>query len=338
MIISQTPFRISFFGGGTDFPEFYSQYGGATLSTTINKYSYISLHKLVPIFKYSFRASYAQTESVQKPEEFTHPLIRECMLHLKISDAMEIAHTSDLPGRTGLGTSSSFTVGLLHALHRYLGNPVDAETLAREAILIERKRVGDAGGHQDQYAAAYGGLLRLDFSGDSQVAVKRIEISPDRIQALNSRLMLFYTGMEKSAETILREQSRNTEINTPRLLKLKNMVDQAEQLLCGNAPLAEFGSLMHAGWELKKTFSSGISNAVIDRAYTNARAAGATGGKLLGAGGRGFLLLDADPTIHPAIRAALPEYNQIDFALSEHGSRILFNQDEALPTTNIRRT
>ncbi len=338
MIISQTPFRISFFGGGTDFPGFYNQHGGATLLSTINKYSYISLHRLVPIFKHRFRASYARTESVQNPGEFVHPLIRECMLYLQISDEMEIAHTSDLPGRTGLGTSSSFTVGLLHALHQYRGDSIDAGALAREAILIERERVGDAGGHQDQYAAAYGGLLRLDFTGVNQVAVKRIQVAPDRLQAFNNRLMLFYTGMEKSAETILREQNRNTGNNTPRLLALKNMVDQAEQLLCGEAPLSEFGAIMHAGWELKKTFSSGISNAAIDRAYAAARSAGATGGKLLGAGGRGFLLLDADPDIHPAIRAALPEYRQIDFTLSNCGSRILFNQDEGLATTSIRRT
>ncbi len=328
MIISQTPFRISFFGGGTDFPEFYNQHGGSVLATAINKHSYISVHRLVPIFKHRFRASYALTESVQNIEEFQHPLIRECMLFLKISEEMEISHTSDLPGRTGLGTSSSFTVGLLHALHKYRGDRVDAETLAREAIFIERERVGDTGGHQDQYAAAYGGLIRLDFSGNNVVTVRRIDIAPERLRAFNARLMLFYTGMEQSAENVLREQKRNTAQNIPHLQALKAMVDRAETILRGQTDLAEFGALLHQGWERKKMLSRGISNAGIDRAYTAAVAAGATGGKLLGAGGRGFLLLDVAPEKHRAMRAALPEYKQVDFALSATGSRILFDQGE----------
>lgn len=326
MIISQTPFRVSFFGGGTDFPEFYNQYGGSTLLSTINKHSYISVHRLVPIFKYRFRASYAQTESVQQPGEFQHPLIRECMLHLNISDDMEISHTSDLPGRTGLGSSSSFTVGLLHALHQYSGDKVDAEILAREAILIERERVGDAGGHQDQYAAAYGGLMRLDFKGENQVEVRRLNIAPHRLRSLNNRLMLFYTGVEKSAEIILQEQKQNIDQNIPRLQALKTMVDRAEKLLCGQGDLTEFGALLHQGWLHKKTLSSGISNPDIDRAYTAALEAGANGGKLLGAGGRGFMLLDAAPENHTDIRSALPKYKQVPFAFSATGSRIIFSQ------------
>ena len=171
MIISRTPFRVSFFGGGTDFPEFYSHHGGAVLTTTIDKFCYITIHRLAPFFKYRFKANYARTETVMNLSEIQHPLIRESLMMMGVSDGIEIAHVSDLPGRTGLGTSSSFTVGLLHALHAYFKKSVPPEQLAREAITIERERVKDPGGHQDQYAAAYGGLLRLDFSGASHVAV-----------------------------------------------------------------------------------------------------------------------------------------------------------------------
>ncbi len=328
MIISRTPFRVSFFGGGTDFPEFYARHGGATLLTTINKYCYLSVHKLSPFFKHRFRASYSKTESVLDPREFSHPLIRECLLHVKPSQGLEISHVSDLPGRTGLGTSSSFTVGLLNSLHTFAGERVTAEDLAREAILIERERVGDAGGHQDQYAAAYGGLLRLDFSGPQNVTVKRIAVSASRLGELERRLLLFYTGVESSAEAILGEQRKRVEKNTEALLRMLAMVDEAEKILAGGGDLDPFGDLLHESWQLKKSLSTGISNGSVDEAYEAARKAGARGGKLLGAGGRGFLLLFAPPEAHAGITAGLKSLQNVPFQFSQDGSRVIFQSFE----------
>lgn len=328
MIISRTPFRISFFGGGTDFPEFYSRHGGATLLTTVNKYCYLSIHALSPFFQHRFRASYARTEAVLDPKEFQHPLIRECVLHLKTRQGLEISHVSDLPGRTGLGTSSSFTVGLLNALHTMAGDRVTAEDLAREAIIVERRRVGDAGGHQDQYAAAYGGLLRIDFGRDGRVNIKRIAVTSERIRELESHLLMFYTGVEQSAESILNEQRKRTRQNEQCLLEMCGLVDKAESILTGGGDLLRFGRLLHQSWELKKTLSSGISNSQIDEAYNAARKAGAIGGKMLGAGGRGFLLVFAESKKHAAIRRKLHSLREVDFKLSQEGSRIIFQSPE----------
>lgn len=327
MIISRTPFRVSFFGGGTDFPDFYREHGGAVISTTINQYSYISIHRLSPFFKYRFKANYARTELVGHPREFQHPLIRECLLHLKIRDGLEIAHVSDLPGRTGLGTSSSFTVGLLHALHAMLGHTVTAEDLAREAIHIERVRVGDSGGHQDQYAAAYGGFLRLNFSGEQRVEVKQLTLGSERLRELQRRLLVFYTGVEQSAEAILQEQNKRVGRNSGALCEMLQMVDKAERILCAG-DLCEFGDLLHESWQRKKSLSRGITNDLVNQAYDFARAAGASGGKLLGAGGRGFLLLFAEPAKHAAIRRKLKRLQEVAFSFSDHGSQIIFRNAE----------
>lgn len=327
MIISRTPFRVSFVGGGTDFPEFYQEHGGAVLLTTIDKFCYLSLHALSPFFKHRFRASYATTESVLHPSEFQHPLIRETLLHLDVRQGLELSHVADLPGRTGLGSSSAFTVGLLHALHVFLGHRVTAEDLAREAIVIERERVGDSGGRQDQYAAAYGGLLRLDFASDHRVSVRRLTVGSTRITELEQHMLLFYTGTEQSAEHILSEQKQRTRKNQASLLELLNMVNDAEALITRDTDIGQFGRLLHEAWQLKKGLSNGITNGTVDQAYDAARRAGAFGGKLLGAGGRGFLLVLAAPETHPAIRAALASLQEVRFACSSGGSEIIFHTD-----------
>jgi D-glycero-alpha-D-manno-heptose-7-phosphate kinase len=324
MIISRTPFRISFFGGGTDFPEFYREHRGAVLATTIDQYCYLSIHRLSPFFKHRFRASYSKTETVQKPEEFQHPLIRECLLVSGIREGLEISHVSDLPGRTGLGTSSAFTVGLLNALHALKGDSITSEDLAREAILVERDRVGDAGGHQDQYVAAYGGLLRLDFSGSQNVQVKKLAVTGERIRQLESHLVLFYLGVERSEEELLEVQKQRTLQNVPTLLEMLKLVDEAEAIVSGSGRLDEVGRLLHATWELKKELSRGITNSMIDDAYAVARSAGALGGKLLGAGGRGFLLLYAMPERHPRLREQLARLQPVSFRFSSSGSEIIF--------------
>ena len=328
MIISRTPFRISFFGGGTDFLDYYREHGGAVLTTTINKYAYLSVHRLSPFFRHNFRASYAQTESVLEPSEFSHPLIRECLLFLRIKTGIEISHVSDLPGRTGLGTSSSFTVGLLHALHALRGDEVNAEELAREAIIVERQRVGGSGGHQDQYAAAYGGLIRVDFTGEQLVEVTRVELAEERRQALESRLCLFFLGTEMSAETILREQAQRMPANETALGHMRAQVDEAQGILTATGDLRAWGELMHDAWQHKKSLAAGITNPDVDQAYEAARKAGALGGKVLGAGGRGFLLLYVEPEQQAGVTEALHSLARVPFAFSPSGSQIIFQTEE----------
>jgi D-glycero-alpha-D-manno-heptose-7-phosphate kinase len=328
MIISRTPFRVSFFGGGTDFPEFYQEHGGATLATGIDKYCYLSVHSLGPFFKHRLRVSYAQTETVHHAAEIQHPLIRECLGLLNLDVGMEINHVADLPGRTGLGSSSSFTVGLLNSLHAFRGEHPDAGQLARESIAVERERVGDAGGHQDQYAAAYGGLRRFDFTTHG-VTARTVEITRDRRQALSDRLLMFFTGVESSAESILQEQKKRVQHNLPALREMLAMVDEAERLLAGRDDLRAFGKLLHESWLRKRSLSSGISTSTIDQAYEAACRAGALGGKLLGAGGRGFLLLYTEPEAQTAVRTAMTGLQEIPFNFSDEGSRIIFQAAES---------
>ena len=328
MIISRTPFRISFFGGGTDFPGFFRQEGGAVLAATIDQYCYLSVHRLAPLFKHRFRASYSRTESVLAPEEFQHPLIRETLRLLDQREGIEIAHTADLPGQTGLGSSSAFTVGLLNAVQAFNGHLRTPAELARQAIEIERARVGDAGGWQDQYEAAYGGFRRFDFAPDDSVRVRAVALSAARRHALEQSLMLFYMGSESSAAAVLREQERRADENQAALRTLRRMVDQAEELLTGARPLADFGDLLHEAWQLKRSLSAGISTPAIDQAYETARAAGARGGKLLGAGGRGFLCLYAEPEKQAAVRAALRDLAEVRFRFGSEGSRIIFKSPE----------
>ena len=328
MIISRTPFRISFFGGGTDFPGFFRQEGGAVLAATIDQYCYLSVHRLAPLFKHRFRASYSRTESVLAPEEFQHPLIRETLRLLDQREGIEIAHTADLPGQTGLGSSSAFTVGLLNAVQAFNGHLRTPAELARQAIEIERARVGDAGGWQDQYEAAYGGFRRFDFAPDDSVRVRAVALSAARRHALEQSLMLFYMGSESSAAAVLQDQERRAGENQAALLALRRMVDQAEDLLTGARPLADFGNLLHEAWQLKRSLSAGISTPAIDQAYETARAAGARGGKLLGAGGRGFLCLYAEPEKQAAVRAALRDLAEVRFRFGSEGSRIIFKSPE----------
>lgn len=328
MIIARTPFRISFFGGGTDFPAFFQQHGGAVLGSTINKYCYISVHRLTTFFKHRFRASYSRTESVLNPEEFQHPLIRETLLLLNQQEGVEISHVADLPGQTGLGSSSAFTVGLLNALYAFRGQCTTPEELARQAILIERDRVGDAGGWQDQYEAAYGGFRRINFRKGQPVQVLSIGVTADRLHELENNLLLFYMGTESSAEKILQDQKKRAGENEKALLTMMQMVDHAEHILAASEPLTEFGNLLHESWLLKRSLANGVSNPQIDQAYEAARSAGACGGKLLGGGGRGFICLYVEPEKQAAVRSALKGLNEVSFGFSAEGSRIIFKSDE----------
>ena len=324
MIISRTPFRVSLFGGGTDFPEFYRAHGGAVLSAAIDQYCYISLHRLAPYFPHRFRASYSRTESVQSPADFQHPLVRECLLHLGFDDSVEISHVADLPGRSGLASSSAFTVGLLHALAAFRGDSPPPSWLAENAIEVERNRVRDAGGRQDQYAVAFGGFNRIDFSPSGAVTVRPVHASPDTLTALQDSLLLFFLNADASAQDILRTQISRTADNTPDLLHMLSLVDAAEDLLA-RGDLPSFGALLHETWLRKRRLAPGIATPHIDDAYAAARSAGALGGKLLGAGGRGFLCLFVPPSSRASVISRLSNLRPVPFRFSPSGSSLIFS-------------
>ena len=327
MIISRTPLRISFVGGGSDLPAFYQQEAGAVVSTAINKYIYITVN---PKFDDAIRASYSRTEIVDHVDELKHELIREALKLVRIDRGIEITSISDIPSRgTGLGSSSTYTVGLLNALYAYRNYFAGAERLAREACIIEIERCGKPIGKQDQYIAAYGGFKFLRFNSDKSVFVDPIVCAPETRQRLQEGLLMLYTGLVRSADDILREQSHNTQTDEEKRAGLCRMVSLAEQMreaLLRN-DLDGFGEVLHAGWMEKRKLASGITKPCIDEWYERARAHGAIGGKILGAGGGGFLLLYAPPERHPEICEALPELRPIDFNFSPQGSRLIYVEE-----------
>jgi D-glycero-alpha-D-manno-heptose-7-phosphate kinase len=312
MIISRTPLRISFVGGGSDLPAFYHQEGGAVVSTTINKYIYITVN---PKFDDKIRASYSRTEIVDHVGELKHELIREALKLVRIDRGIEITSISDIPSRgTGLGSSSTYTVGLLNALYAYRNYFAGAERLAREACIIEIERCGKPIGKQDQYIAAYGGLKFICFNSDGSVFIDPVVCAPET---------------RKRLQEGLREQSHNTLTDKEKRTSLRRMVALAEQMrdaLLRN-DLGGFGEVLHAGWIEKRKLASGITKPCIDEWYERARAHGAIGGKILGAGGGGFLLLYAPPERHPEICEALPELRPIDFCFSQQGSKLIYVEE-----------
>ena len=324
MIISRTPLRISFAGGGTDLRAFYGRERGAVLSTAIDKYIYITVNRK---FDSKVRASYSVTEIVDCATDLKHELIREALRLVGIAGGVEITSISDVPAQgTGLGSSSSYTVGLLNALYAYTGRLVGAERLADEACRIEIEICGKPIGKQDQYIAAYGGLQHIQFNPDESVFVDPIPCRREFREQLQSSLLMLYTGVTRSANAVLAEQRRNTETDGAAVEGLRQMRDLADQLrdsLCvGN--LDGFGEVLHAGWMLKRTLAAGISSPAIDGWYDLARRHGAMGGKLLGAGGGGFLLLYAHPDRHAEIIDALQELRAIPFRFEPQGSKIIF--------------
>ncbi len=324
MIITRTPLRVSFTGGGTDLPSFYGRERGAVLSTAIDKYIYITVNRK---FDEKVRASYSITEMVDRTGDLKHELIREALRLVGIDGGIEITSISDVPSQgTGLGSSSSYTVGLLNALYAYTGRLVKAEQLASEACRIEIDICGKPIGKQDQYIAAYGGLQFIQFNSDDSVFTDPIPCARPLRAQLEQSLLMLYTGVTRSANNVLDEQSRNTSTNADTFAVLQRMRDQADALraqLCeGN--LDGFGEVLHEGWQLKRTLASGISSPAIDGWYERARQHGAVGGKLLGAGGGGFLLLYAHPDRHEEIRRALPELRPMPFRFEPQGSKIIF--------------
>ncbi|MFH1153437.1 MAG: kinase [Pseudomonadota bacterium] len=325
MIISRTPFRISFFGGGTDYPAWSRQHGGQVLSTTIDKYCYLTLRYLPPFFEHRYRVVYSKMENVKRVDEIMHPVVRETLRYLDFDTGLEIHHDGDLPARSGMGTSSSFTVGLLNAICALQGVVCGKMQLADQAIHIEQELVGDTVGSQDQAAVAFGGLNRIVFHKNGKVDVRPVSVSIDRINELNDNLMLFFTGVLRTASTIARQYVVDLERKEHLLRLMHQMVDTGIEILCSHRSLCSFGDLMHQGWLLKKSLSSEISNSCIDDVYGRALDAGALGGKITGAGGGGFMLLFVPRDDQARVREALGELLHIPFRFEGNGSQIIFH-------------
>ncbi len=329
MIITSTPLRMSFFGGGTDYPVWYREYGGSVLSTTINKSCYISCRHLPPFFEYHSRISYSKVENVGGNDEIEHPSVRACLQFLGVKEGVEIHHIADLPARTGLGTSSAFTVGLLHALHALKNQMCDKRTLAMEAIRVEQDLLKEAVGAQDQASAAYGGFNRINFAQDDSIDVKRVLAPKDRVLKLEQCLALFFTGFSRTASEIAQEQVRITPHKKQELTNMLQLVDEAEAIICNsNRSLDDFGKLLHEGWQIKRSLTQKVSNASIDEIYEAGMSAGAQGGKLLGAGGGGFMLFYVPPERREALRSKLRKLLCVPFTFSNKGSDVIVYEPE----------
>lgn len=333
MIISRTPFRISFFGGGTDYPVWYQEEEGAVLATTIDKYSYITCRYLPPFFEHKTRVAYSVIERVKANEEIKHPAVRGVLKYLKIDHGVEIHHDGDLPSRTGLGSSSAFTVGLLHALKGLRQIMPTKMELAKEAIKVEQEILKENVGCQDQVMAAHGGLCRVDFHPHHDIHVTPIILSRDRLRHFQNHLLLYFTGFSRNASEIAQEQIQLTKQRKSELRSLFNMVQEGVSILTRENNLVDFGLLLHEAWKIKRSLTSKISTPAIDEVYESARHAGAIGGKLLGAGGGGFLLLFVKPENQPRVKEALLGLLRVPFSFETIGSQIIFYQ----PTELINR-
>lgn len=327
MIITQTPFRMSFFGGGTDFPDFYKEHGGAVISTTFDKYCYVNVRHLPRFFDYSTELSYARTERVNRIEDIEHPAIREAMKYLDMHE-IRLTYEADLPARSGLGTSSSFAVGMLNAFYVLKGKYADKRKLADEAIHLERELCREKGGVQDQIAASFGGMNRINFNEDGYT-VNPIIISPDRKSILNQNLMLFFTGFSRFSSDIQTAAEKNLGSKQAQLLEILSLVDEAEKILTSKTELVEFGRLLDYTWRLKREITDKVSTDSIDAIYSKAIAAGATGGKLLGAGGGGFLLFYVEPDRQEAVRKGLEDLLYVPFTFENAGTRVIHYTPES---------
>ncbi|MFO0964558.1 MAG: hypothetical protein U0793_03085 [Gemmataceae bacterium] len=343
MIICRTPYRISFFGGGTDYPAWYRAHGGAVLAAAIDKYCYLTVRELPPFFEHKIRVVYRKIETCQSVKDIEHPAVRETMRHLGFDDGLEIHHDGDLPARSGMGSSSAFTVGLLHALYALRGETPAPLQLAEESIHIEQQRLGETVGSQDQVMAAFGGLRSVQFhrSGEAgcsgprhAMTVDRVPLTPDRSAELQAHLMLFYTGIPRTASDVAHSYVANLDACRPQLETLRRLVDEATDLLVSRLDIRGFGELLHEAWQTKRSLSPLVSNARIDALYRRALA-GAVGGKLAGAGGGGFLLLFVPPAKQKRVLAAMADVLHVPFAFDTEGSRILFEEN---PSPSRSRT
>lgn len=328
MIITKTPFRMSFFGGGTDMEDYFKENGGAVLSTTFDKYCYVNVRHLPRFFDYSTELSYSKTERVTDVNDIQHPAIREAMKMLDMQE-IRLTYEADLPARSGLGTSSSFAVGMLNAFYALKGKYADKKKLADEAIYLERVLCNEAGGWQDQIAASFGGMNRIEFSEDGY-EVLPIIISPDRKQQLNDNLLMFFTGFTRFSSDLQKANNiSGTDDKRAKLKQMYELVNEAEQVLVNkNRDLDDFGRLLDKTWRLKKGTGSAISTDSIDGLYEKGIEAGALGGKLLGAGGGGFLLFYVQPEKQNAVKEAMKELLYIPFKFENGGTRVIHYSPE----------
>jgi len=323
MVITKTPFRISFFGGGTDYPAWYKENAGSVLSTTIDKYCYISCRRLPPFFKYKHRIVYSRAESTSKIDSIVHPSVRETFRFMKINEGLEIHHDGDLPARSGLGSSSSFTVGLLHALYALNGQMVTKQRLAEEAIHIEQNLIKEFVGSQDQIATAFGGLNKINFYTDSSFTLTPIILRKERIHDFESHLMLFFTGFSRIASDIAKEQIKKIHRTKKELSIMHQMVEEAVSILNSGSDIGEFGKLLNESWKLKRSLSDKVSNERIDKIYETACLGGALGGKILGAGGGGFMLIFARPKDQQRIKEKLKKLLLVPIKFEDSGSQVV---------------
>lgn len=330
MIISKTPFRISFFGGGTDYPPYFREHGGSVLATSIDKYCYISCRHLPPFFDHKFRIAYSKIENAKSINDIHHPAVRGVLKQFGVEQGLEIHHDGDLPARSGLGSSSSFVVGLVNALNALSGKFSPKMTLAKEAINIEQNVLKEAVGSQDQVSAAFGGLNRIDFHEDDTFSVRPIILGSDRKSLLDENLLLFFTGITRFASPVAKKKVDNFGEKKRELQQMKDMVSQGIEILGDRScPLSEFGELLHQAWMYKRELAQGITSSEIDAVYDAALAAGAVGGKLLGAGGGGFILFYVEESSRKSVIDALAPLVHVPFRFESDGSTIAVYQPEA---------
>jgi D-glycero-alpha-D-manno-heptose-7-phosphate kinase len=329
MIISRTPFRISFFGGGTDYPAWYRKHGGTVLATTIDKYCYITCRYLPPFFEHRYCIIYSKMEYCHSINEIAHPAVREILRYLNIDRGVEIHHDGDLPARSGMGSSSSFTVGLLHALHALKGHIANKHQLAMEGIHVEQELLKETVGSQDQALAAYGGFNHITFLHNGEISVRPVTLREQRVQELNSHLMLFYSGIKRTASTVAETYVNGFDEKRRQLRLMKDMVDESISILNSDHDICTFGELLHEGWQAKRSLSDRVSNSYVDEMYNEARSAGAIGGKLIGAGGGGFVLLFVPPEKQQAVKSRLSKLISVPFKFEFSGSQIIFFDQEA---------
>ncbi len=328
MIISRTPFRISFFGGGTDYPAWYKQHGGAVLATTIDKYCYITCRFLPPFFEHKSRIIYSKMEYVQDADEIKHPSVRATLKFMNIARGVEIHHDGDLPARTGLGSSSAFTVGLLHVLYALKGFIPRRMQLAKDAIHIEQEILRENVGAQDQVLAAIGGFNCIEFGGSNHMHYRKVTITNEKLQLFQNHLMLFFTGLARTASEIAAGQIQNVSRRKKELKAMHQMVDEAISILSGKNDFLAFGRLLDESWRLKRNLSSKISTPYIDDIYDLALKSGAIGGKLLGAGGGGFILFFVRPQEQAKVKEALRHLLYVPFRFDNLGSQIIFYEPD----------
>ena len=329
MIISRTPFRVSFFGGGTDYPQWYREHGGAVLATTIDKYCYISVRKLPPFFEHRFRVVYSIVENVQQTADIKHPAVRAVLEWMQVEAGLEIHHDGDLPARAGLGSSSAFTTGLINAIHALEGRRVSQEELANEALHVEQDVINEPVGSQDQLSAAFGGFNHITFRQDGSYQVNPLIVPRTRLELLQDHLMLLFTGISRLSTEVAAVTIANLPQREAALQEMQRMVDQGIAILASPAAeITDFGRLLHESWLLKRSLADRVSSASIDDMYSAARAEGAIGGKILGAGGGGFLLLFVKPEDRARVRERLKTFIDVPFRFENSGSRIVLYQPD----------